>query len=57
MHIGFFCNFSTVPFKKYCVQFSGDLVQEWVSSLISMEKSGFNEEKSKLGLLLSRNWV
>lgn len=53
----FFVIFFTVPFKINCVQFSGDLAQEWVSSLISMGKSGFNEEKSKLGLLLSRKWV
>ena len=38
--------------KKNCVQFSGDLAQEWVSSLTPMENSGFNEEKSKLGLLV-----
>ena len=34
------------------MQFSGDLAQEWVSSLTPMENSGFNEEKSKLGLLV-----
>lgn len=48
----YFCSFITVPFKKNCVQFSGDLAQEWVSSLISTENSNFNEETSKLGLLL-----
>lgn len=52
MHIDFFVIFSPCHSKKNCVQFSGDLAQEWVSSWIPMEKSGVNEEKSKLGLLV-----